>query len=46
MRLLDDYLHEAAHSFVPDSGVRLLAKVSVLQRWSDATPVAATNQKS
>jgi DNA polymerase-1 len=36
VRLLEDCLGEAATSWAPDSGVRFLAEVSVLSRWSDA----------
>ncbi len=35
-RLLDDGLQEAAYRFVPESSVRFVAEVSVVDRWSDA----------
>lgn len=34
--LLDDALQEAAHRWSPGSGVRFVADVSILHRWSDA----------
>jgi DNA polymerase-1 len=35
-RLLDDCLQEAAHRWAPDAGVRFVADISVITRWSDA----------
>jgi DNA polymerase-1 len=35
-RLVDDCLQEAAHRWAPDAGVRFVADVSVIPRWSDA----------
>jgi DNA polymerase-1 len=31
-----DWLHEAAHRWMPGCGVRFVADVSVIERWSDA----------
>ena len=35
-RLVDDCLQEAAAGWAPDEGVRFVADVSVIPRWSDA----------
>ena len=35
-QLLDDCLQEAVHHWAPDSGVRFLADIAVVGRWSDA----------
>ena len=35
-RLLEDCLQEAAHRWAPDDGVRFVADISVISRWSDA----------
>lgn len=36
--LLHDCLQEAAHRWSPESGVRFVADVGILDRWSDAKP--------
>ena len=36
VRLLDDSLQEAVRRWAPDAGVRFLADISVVSRWSDA----------
>jgi DNA polymerase family A len=35
-QLLDDCLQEAVRHWAPDSGVRFLADIAVVERWSDA----------
>jgi len=35
-RLLDEALHDAERRWAPDAGVRFVADVSVVERWSDA----------
>jgi DNA polymerase-1 len=35
-KLVDDCLQEAAHRWAPDAGVRFVADISVIPRWSDA----------
>jgi DNA polymerase-1 len=36
VRVVDDSLQEAAHRWCPTSGVRFVADISTIQRWSDA----------
>jgi DNA polymerase-1 len=36
VRIIDDCLAEAAHRWHPTSGVRFVADISTVQRWSDA----------
>ena len=35
-RLVDESLAEAAHRWFPASGVRFVADISIIQRWSEA----------
>jgi DNA polymerase-1 len=37
-RALDECLQDAAHGWAPGSGVRFVADIAVLHRWSDAKP--------